>query len=281
MKTSEKRWLGGLSVGLWVLSGPWLFAGVDVGDSYDAVIDRLGAPTVYIQTDTMAWLHYDRGTVKLEEGRVVEASLISPAKAEARHALEREELERRRTLLAEQEARRIQEGWDLKQSRSVDPRFHASPASQQVAFWRSFMVRYPEIPVHGELAIAMEQYQAERERALQERERERRITELEERLRRAEEREMARSYSGARRSVYHRGPQVVLVAGHHHPYPLHRAHPVTIIHGTPVHKGVRTRPISGSYADRVFGPMPVMSSPGYSPVRRPASGFSASIRGSF
>ncbi len=277
MNTSRTRMIESLGVAIAVLGAGLLYAGVEVGDSYEVVLARLGQPDGYIKTETISWLYYERGTVKLEEGRVVEAELVSAQRAEARRIREREEWERRRIVQAEQQMQRLREGWELKQARRTDPSFLAASGSQQVAFWREFRTRYPEIPVHEEYALALERYQDERERAWRDRDRERRIAELEDRLQRAEHRAMARSYSGVSRTAHYTSPNVVFVTGH--PHVVHPARPVTLIPGVPAHHH-RTRPIASSHIDRVFGPMPTMSAPGYSRSRR-ASGFSSSVHVSF
>ena len=277
MKASKTRMIGSLGVAIVVLGAGLLHAGVEVGDSYETVLARLGQPDGYIKTETIAWLYYDRGTVKLEEDRVVEVELVSAQRAESRRAREREEWERRRTILAEQQMQRLQEGWALKQARRTDPSFLASSGSLQVAFWREFRIRYPEIPVHEEYALALERNQDDREREWHERDRERRIAELEDRLQRAEHRAMAQSYSGVSRTAHYTSPHVVLVTGH--PYSVRPARPVTLISGVPARQ-YRTRPIASSHIDRVFGPMPTMSAPGYSGSHR-SSGFSSSVHVSF
>ncbi len=252
-------------------------AGVSVGDAHDDVISRLGAPDGYIKTETVSWLYYERGTVKLQDGRVIDVELQSPEQWARQREREREAQARLQAERAEWHAARLRQGWELKQVRQSDPRFLAAPASEQVAFWRVFRSRYPEIAVHEEYALALERYQVEQERALREREQERRIRELEERVRRAEERALARSYSGPHRTVYHAGPRVIHV--HHVPHVAHRMHPVwpvTVLPGP----APRNRPIRMSHADHVFGPMPAIHSSGFHCVGR-SSSFSGSLRVSF
>lgn len=273
--TSTQR-VGGLVLTAWLTGVGSLSAGVHIGDSHESVIAELGRPDGYIETETTDWLYYERGTVKLEDGRVVEADLITAEQARERRAREREEWERRRSLWAERQAKHLREGWELKQSRQSNPRFLSSPASQQVAFWRTFRARYPEIPIHEEYALALERYQDEWQNAQRERDRERRIAELEERLRRAEDRAMARSYSGVRHNAFYSAPNVVFVQ--RHPQWVRSTKPVTLIQGVPAQK--RSRPIAHSYADRVFGPFPARHAPGYHTFHR-SSGVSGSVRVSF
>lgn len=276
MKTTTWRVMGGMSLCVWMMGVVASPGGVKVGDSYEAVLARLGQPEGYIKTDTMSWLYYDRGTVKLEEGRVVEAELVSAERAAERRLREREAWERQRIRQAELQEQRLREGWALKQARRSDPRFLSMPGSDQADFWRDFQTRYPGVPVHEEYAQALERARNEHERALREREQEQRIADLEERLRRAEDRTMARSYSGASRSYYH-APDIIYVA--HPPRYILPSRTVTLVSGIPV-SHQRQRPIAMSHADRVFGSMPVMSSPGFHGSYR-SSGHGNSLRISF
>jgi hypothetical protein len=252
---------GGLVVACWIMAAAGVHGGAELGATYDDVIARLGPPPMYIKTTEGEWLYYDRGKVRLEEGRVVDSELISPEALAERQAREREEWERRQALQAELEARRTEEGWALKRARQTDPRFLASPASEQVAFWSRFRARYPEVPVDMEYAMALERYQNERERALREqreRDQERRIRELEDRLREAEERARSRSYYPVRHVV--RQPVVpvhVVSKPHPHVCPVRG---VTFLPGKPVE---RRRPVMTSHADQIFGPMPTMHAHGF------------------
>lgn len=257
-----------LSAGICLVAS--LAAAVGVGDSYEQVVAELGMPSGLMEVGSLTWLQFERGLVKLVDDRVVEVRLLSP-----------EELRAQRLREQQAQARRLADGRAWKQATLSDPAFRAESGAHQLAFWRDFRIRYPEIPVHEEYAAAWERYEIEqaiasRDREQRERERaqEERIRELEERVRLAEDRSRASSH--------------VVVS-----YPYVRPVAVPVIYAAPAVCTVRRersvgvvwqdRPraptVTASYLDRAFGPMPTFR--GSMIQSRRYSGTTAHVRLSF
>lgn len=66
------------------LTSPATAAEVDVGDTYESVIDELGQPVSAFEYKGEQWLEFDRGKVNLKDGKVVSTDLVSPAEARER-----------------------------------------------------------------------------------------------------------------------------------------------------------------------------------------------------
>ena len=173
-----------LIVALGLVSSLCVAGEVRFGDSQEAVISVLGQPHGYIQTESQTVLFYERGSVELEDGRVVSAKLISPDAAEARR------LERmRQDELARQAAvRRAVEGRSLRDRKLSDPSFLALPANSRAAYWQSFMRNYPGVPVGMDYEVAQRELQAEEAAMRAEADRMRQVAELQERAFVAEQR---------------------------------------------------------------------------------------------
>ncbi len=258
-----------------VLMSAWVGAtvamAVQVGDSYEQVIDELGTPSGLVDAGTFTWLQFDRGTVKLSDGRVVQASLIS-----------QQELEMRRLRERDERARRIAAGQAVKDAYFANPTVYTWTAAQQLAFWHDFRMRYPEIPADVEYMGALNQYRVEqaalrRERAEQQNmwEQEQRLRELEIRLQQTEARYRtppARSYVTV--------PQVQYITAAPYVYGV----PPTVCAIQPrnhigvswTHHQRRSPTVTASNLDRVFGPMPVVRGSVYQ--SRQHSGLSANVR---
>jgi hypothetical protein len=112
-------------------------------------------------------LFFDRGEVVLRDGVVADSNLLSESELLTKRAQDEE----RRALLARVAAERRSEleaeGLALKQSKVDSPGFQSLSASERVAFWRRFQLRYPMVSVDLELSAALAQAkveQAERDR---------------------------------------------------------------------------------------------------------------------
>lgn len=254
MNLAHKVWRHTLT---WVLCAvvafPLAVAAVEIGDAYEDVIRQLGDPPGFIKTDTFALLYYERGTIRLEEDRVVNVELLSEEEAAEQRQIEREERARRQAAQQERQVQRLQEGRALRQQRHSDPDFLSASAEQQLAFWRQFRRRYPEVPVEEEYRAALERYEREQQvRRLEDQER--RIRELEAQVRRAEERAAARpSYDYYHRPIRYLHTPVVY--GTRRGYPVYPVRTSTVYHSGGSH---RNRHWHDSSFDRAFrsGPFP-------------------------
>jgi hypothetical protein len=157
---------------------------VKLGDTFASVKAALGEPRGFIKDSTYQLLQYDRGRVELHDGLVSSVNIVSEEEAE-RMRIKRERFAEERRLAAalRREQLRIEGLQALEQVRS-DPEYDALSAEKQVAFWKSFKKRYPDVPLGEEYASALERHKLE----LEHQEMEQRIAALESRVREAESR---------------------------------------------------------------------------------------------
>ena len=193
--------MNGLGIGRGVLVGcvAWVIAvsfasGMDAdiraGDSVHHVHEVLGRPKGYLKTYRAEYQVFDRGTVALRAGRVVEADLVSEEEATVRR--KQREQRRREREAAARDRRRLQtaEGLRIRLERHADPMFLAADPMQRLSFWRSFRKRYPGVDVREEYAQALSEWRREESSRRLQAEvlaLERRVAEAESRARSAEE----------------------------------------------------------------------------------------------
>ncbi len=150
-------------------------AAVQPGDSREAVLAELGPPRGELRIDPVELLYFERGSVKLRDGTVVQVDLVSGEEAARRRAERERQAAERRARAAEASARRMAEGEAERERLLSDPRLASAPADEQVRLWASFMDRYPEVDVSVPYVRALERYRAEQRIE----EQERRLSELE------------------------------------------------------------------------------------------------------
>jgi hypothetical protein len=164
-----------------LFAAPALVHATDIhpGDSLASVQAALGAPRSQIQIGNTLVLIYDRGQVKLLDGRVLGSDFLSPKDFAAQQAQRAAENARASQLRAQ----RITEGKALEAQKLADPTFLSAPPAYQVAFWQDFRLRYPEVSCDDEykLALAREQESEQKVADL-----EARVAEAEDRAARAE-----------------------------------------------------------------------------------------------
>ncbi len=155
--------------GFSVISSP--AASVAPGDTVETVRDKLGRPSGEAKHGNHTILYYDRGTVEVFEGHVVEVDLVSRAEAEEqKRKLRMAEQQRSRESAARRDALAA-EGRAEKARALKDAEFKDRPPEEQVAFWQDFMRRYPDVSVTEQYTEAQQSLQAaEEERARLERE---------------------------------------------------------------------------------------------------------------
>lgn len=203
---------------------------VSIGDSEQAVREALGDPGGYIRSGSYLLLIYDRGKVELEDGEVVDFSIVSEQEAEERKAQRerrREELAVRREVMRTE---RHAEGLALKEKTLSDPVFRASSIEKQLAFWRSYRLKYPDVPVDAEYAETL----ARKKRDAEELATQERLLEMEKRIAQAEAQEAKRDAEDARRSrryIYPTTPAVGYYDHYYTPTVRIRSHPTTTYFG--------------------------------------------------
>lgn len=130
---------------------------VSSGDSVDDMRNELGPPNGMVAIGPNVIYFYDRGEVALKDGRVTLVNLMTEDELVA----QRERDARRTALLkqigAERRAQNEAEGLVLKQSKVDSPGFQSLPASERVAYWRHFKLKYPTVPIGLELTAALTQ----------------------------------------------------------------------------------------------------------------------------
>jgi len=185
-------------------------AAAQPGDPREAVLAELGAPAGQIRLESVELLYYDRGTVRLTNGVVAEAKLVSPEQAAELRAKREAEAAARRQAEAELRERRIAEGTNELARLLSDAAFLTSTPDRQVAVWQDFMKRYPEVNVSRWYVDALARHQQQVRDAQQQQ----RLAELEWRTRQAEARAEA-AEDEARRA---RSRPVVVYAPPYWPY---------------------------------------------------------------
>lgn len=142
-----------------VAAGSSIGLAVAPGDSARDIQNELGSPNGMVEIGNAAIYFYDRGEVALKNGRVTEVNLMTEDELVA----QQERDARRSALLQEigieRRAKNEAEGFALKQSQVDSPGFQSLPASERVAYWRHFKLKYPTVPIDLELAAALTQSQ--------------------------------------------------------------------------------------------------------------------------
>lgn len=223
---------------LFTSTAPVLATPLGAGDNMETVLALLGEPHAAILSSAREVWFYEQGKVVLEEGYVVSTDLLSEQEAEARRI-------RHEHAEAEREKQRREAALSLKQAKLADPFFRSAPAEQQVAYWHRFKREYPDVPVHAEYTLALQEMLREQTVALKAARENRRVEELEERVRAAEARTRAMAYDPpAQATTVHvivnppPAPQPVVVVQERIPEPFYYGVP----HHRPVGHGlVRNR----------------------------------------
>ena len=156
---------------------------IEVGQSLEQTIETLGNPIGIIELRDKTLLLYPQGEVTLRDEKVSDIDLMSDAQFAADQ--ERLRLERENWLSQQEKlsTARLKQGEDLKAYKRQSSTFALLPAKDQVDYWRSFQIRFPEVDVAGEIARALEGYEIE----LTELKNQHKIAELETRVALAEQ----------------------------------------------------------------------------------------------
>jgi hypothetical protein len=177
-----------------LFAGPAVAIGaISVGDTHQQVMNVLGKPSGYIGSDSFQVYYFDRGEVVFRNGRVESHSIVSQEEAErkqrereldqAARAAERAALAE---LQAENREKRIAEGTSIRNERRSNPQFNALPASARLAFWQTFMQKFPDVDVEFDYAVALQEARVEHSAKVAAQQQEQRMQELERRVRDAE-----------------------------------------------------------------------------------------------
>ena len=121
---------------------------VEIGDTRARVIEVLGKPQGAFRAGERELLQFRKGEVTLEHGKVTKVKVVSAA--------ERKQLEERARVRAQaaaaSRAEHLSAGRAEKAAKLEDEGFAALPIQEQVAYWRNFSKRYPQVSVQTELA---------------------------------------------------------------------------------------------------------------------------------
>ena len=154
------------------------------GDTRMSVITELGAPKGFIRAGKEETLYYERGTVQLQDGKVVDFEIISPEQLRTQQAAAEKARAELAVRVAQLRAQLKLEGESALKKLLADPDFVQATAAVQVARWREFMKKYPDVAVAEYYLPALKRYEEEQVRAAQEQ----RIAVLEQRVQDAEQR---------------------------------------------------------------------------------------------
>lgn len=137
---------------------------VATGQTPAEIIEQLGRPRGKFQVGKRLTYYYEQGMVDFLDGRVVKATILSPAELRRKREAE---IEARRA--AEAERQRITDEGDRELARALaDPALQQRSPAERIAFWTAFKKRYPYTNVGkplAEAAVAMTDEKAKRERA--------------------------------------------------------------------------------------------------------------------
>lgn len=124
------------------------------GETFEQVIQKLGAPKGQVAGGRRTTFYYDRGTVDFLTGRVERAYLISPQEAKEKIvAREKSEADMRAKAEADR-TRLISDGKAQLEKTLADKTFAASPPAVRLAYWDDFQKKYPLTDVSLPIADA-------------------------------------------------------------------------------------------------------------------------------
>ena len=189
----------------WVLGLALAPAGsraVEVGDARSEVVAELGAPVGAITLADEELLYFERGSVRLRDGRVASVQLVTAEEARKRREIEAAAAARAAATAAAVAARRKAEGEAVLRAWLEDPAFRSAPLPEQVARWEEFARRYPEVQMAGYLSEVTRRVEELRARE----EQERRIAMLEFRASQAEQAAAIARDQASRSSAYMMAP---------------------------------------------------------------------------
>jgi hypothetical protein len=157
---------------------------VKLGDSRMDVVAELGAPTGFIRCGKEETLYYERGSLQLQDGKVVNFELLSPDQLRAKKVAEAKARAEQAARVAELRAQLKTEGESVLAKLLADPDFVNAGSAVQVARWREFMKKYPDVPVSEYYLPTLKRYEEEQAQQA----RDQRIADLEKRVQDAEQR---------------------------------------------------------------------------------------------
>lgn len=225
-------------------------ADIQVGDTEEKVREMLGEPAGYIRIDGVQMLYFDRGDVKLEDGVVTETQLITQSQLEARRRSEELERLRLRRLETERREQLQLEGLAIRERMLKSGTLDGKSPEEQLDAWNGFRDRYPDVPVGGEVAAALERIELQLERnrleaeqrqrdlemKLRMQELENRVANAEDRARDAEDRARDAEHESRRSRTSYVYPATVTRYPVSYTYRPHPSHPST----APVQKACTT-----------------------------------------
>ena len=168
------------------------------------VLAELGQPRGYIRSEGYLFLDYERGKIELQSNVVVKATLMSEQELADYKVLAAKQAEQDRLLAEARRVQRISEGTRVRSLKLADPYFMGLPASERVAYWRAFRVKYPEVDIETEYAVAMREYEIELAEQARDAAHARDVADLERRVEEAEREAEAARHAQARAEAYSR-----------------------------------------------------------------------------
>lgn len=162
MKALRHAWFIPAVAVLWGV-GAGKAGAVSPGDDRAAVIAELGEPRgeIFLQDDHR--LYFDRGMVRLHDGRVIESSLMSVEEAQERRKEAFAMATAASVARAAQQASRKAEGERVAREWLANAEFRSSPLSFQAGRWVEFSLQYPEVEIGAYMAGVIQRLDQERE----------------------------------------------------------------------------------------------------------------------
>jgi hypothetical protein len=113
------------------------FPDLNIGDNAEQVVEHLGEPTGYMETEDYGIYYFELGSVHMKDGKVSSMNLISHETL----------VNRREAKAGAREANRIK-GEKLLASIKEDDLFSVLPAEDRLSFWEKFRQDYPDVDVY-------------------------------------------------------------------------------------------------------------------------------------
>jgi len=140
-----------------LVAGAAVADGIEIGDSKEKVLKVLGFPKGQMAVGGGLLMLYDRGTVTIENGKATGSTVVSAAEAAAEQADKEREEAARRAARASAREKRIAAGRAEKAKTEADEKFKDKSAAAQLAYWRAFQKKYPEVDVSTLIAPLAEE----------------------------------------------------------------------------------------------------------------------------
>lgn len=133
---------------------------ISIGDSADRVLSILGKPRGKMGRGNSESWSYQRGVVRITDGRVTYVNIYSKEDAQAKEA-ERKAIIKNRAIveqsILEEKTKNNKLGTEEKNAKLKDEEFLKLPPEEQLTYWNNFKLKFKEVDVSTEIAALTKQ----------------------------------------------------------------------------------------------------------------------------